>query len=283
MNEFLPIVLMAPPELAIAFNAFRDTISSLESIESLARDNALDSIPFIGSVEWKAFSSTLRGQFEKDDYLILKGLPVNANGGTLLGAAQAIGLDFRTYRGGKIVKHFKMTPWTTELSHTTHDGEFHTDLNTESFPPAITAMQCCDPDPGSPNYGVSRVARLSDLLNYLREHDESATLRFLTEDSVTMLNDHSSSSWTGHVVDGNTIRYHPETLRDVLEERIAAVSRAAFAASRPFTLDRGDILFLSNHRTMHYRGECSVVFNRYPTEFASRSIFILHAHRERKA
>jgi hypothetical protein len=185
-----------------------------------------------------------------------------------------------------------MTPWTTELSHTTREGEFHTDLNTESCPPAITAMQCCDPDPGAPQYGVSRVVRLTNLLAYLREHDDTASLRFLTQDTVTMLNDRSCSSWSGCVVEGNFIRYHPETLRaaarrsgqmtEPLEERITAVARAAFAVSEPFIMDRGDVLFLSNHRTMHYRGECSVTFKHYPTEFASRSVFILHAHRERE-
>ncbi len=89
------------------------------------------------------------------------------------------------------------------------------------------------------------------------------------------------------------IRFHPETLRaaarrggqleTILEDRIAAVAKAAFAVSQPLNMDRGDILLLSNHRTLHYRGECSVVFKSYPTEFVSRSVFILHATEELKA
>jgi hypothetical protein len=196
----------------------------------------------------------------------------------------------RTYRGGQIIKHFKMSPWTTELSHTTREGEFHTDLNTEVSPPAITAMQCLDPDPGAPRYGVSRVARLTDLLAFLEECDDAETLRFLTHDTVTMLNDRSRSNWSGRVVEEGAVRYHPETLRaaarrsghvaPALEDRIARVAQAAFAVSEPFILERGDVLLLSNYRTMHYRGECSVVFNHYPTDFVSRSVFILHASRE---
>jgi alpha-ketoglutarate-dependent taurine dioxygenase len=215
---------------------------------------------------------------------------VSAHGATLLLFAKSVASKFRTYRGGQIIKHFKMSPWTTELSHTTRDGEFHTDLNTEPSPPAITAMQCLDADPGAPEYGVSRVARMADLLAFLEESGDAETLDFLTRSSVTMLNDRSQSSWSGRVVEAGAVRYHPETLRaaarrsrrpePALEERIAGVARAAFAVSEPFILDRGDVLLLSNRRTLHYRGECSVVFKNYPTEFVSRSVFILHAAEE---
>ena len=107
-----------------------------------------------------------------------------------------------------------------------------------------------------------------------------------------MLNDRSRSSWDGSIVKEGAIRYHPETLRaaarrsghstPALEDQIARVTQAALAVSEPFNLDRGDILLLSNYRTLHYRGECSVVFKQFPTEFASRSVFILHANQELK-
>jgi hypothetical protein len=262
----------------------------LEALEQSARAVDLEGLPLLASREWASFSAEVRHEFAARDHLILRGLPVSAHGATLLLAARTVGSTFRTYRGGQIVKHFKMSPWTTELSHTTREGEFHTDLNTEPCPPAITAMQCLDPDPGAPGYGVSRVARLADLLSFLEERQDRETTRFLTEETVTMLNDRSQSSWSGSVVEEGAIRYHPETLRAAarrsgnpapgLEDRIAGVARAALAVSEPFVLERGDMLLLSNRRTMHYRGECSVVFERYPTEFVSRSVFVLHASRE---
>jgi hypothetical protein len=55
-----------------------------------------------------------------------------------------------------------------------------------------------------------------------------------------------------------------------------AVHRAALAVSVPFWLDAGDVLLVSNHRALHYRGECSVVFTNFPLEFLSRSIHVLH-------
>ncbi len=256
----------------------------------MARTDDLKGLPLIASLEWSNFSADVRHVFAEQDHVVVKGLPVSADGATLILASRAIGSMFRTYRGGQVIKHFKMSPWTSELSHTTREGEFHTDLNTETRPPAITAMQCLDPDPGAPRYGMSRAVRLADLFTHLEEQDDVETLRFLTQDIVTMLNDRSTSSWSGHIVEEGLIRYHPETLRAAarrsghqspgLEDRIVGVARAALAVSEPFFLDRGDVLLLSNHRTLHYRGECSVVFNHYPTEFISRSVFILHANQE---
>lgn len=291
-GSFVP-VLLAPSKVATAFDSICSESNALQALEELARTNSLATLPFLKSSDWQTFSHDVLAAFADQDRLLIKGLPVSVGGATLLLATRTIGSEFRTYRGGQIIKHFKMSPWTTELSHTTREGEFHTDLNTESCPPAITAMQCLDPDPGAPKYGISRVARLVDLLTFLEESNNDETLNFLTKESVTMLNDHSSSSWSGHMVDGPTIRYHPETLRaaarreglseGMLEDRIAAVAEAAFAVSQPLNMDHGDILLLSNHRTLHYRGECSVVFKNYPTEFVSRSVFILHATEELKA
>lgn len=290
MNGFSPPIIVAPPEIAAAFDSICAAPDALEALEESARADDLEGLPMLATREWANFSAEARQAFAARDHILIKGLPVSAHGATLLLAAKSIASKFRTYRAGQVIKHFKMSPWTTELSHTTREGEFHTDLNTETCPPAVTAMQCLDPDPGAPSYGVSRVARLADLLAFLEEHGDTETLYFLTRDTVTMLNDRSKSNWSGLAVEGSLIRYHPETLRaaarrsgrpePALEDRIAGVARAALAVSEPFIMERGDVLLLSNRRTLHYRGECSVVFNRYPTEFASRSVFILHAARE---
>ena len=95
--------------------------------------------------------------------------------------------------------------------------------------------------------------------------------------------------WQGSVVDRGWVRYHPATLRDaeqssevaaVLEEVIEEVHKAALAVSMPFDLRPGDVLLTSNRRALHYRGECSVEFTRFPTEYRSRSIFVLHQPHE---
>lgn len=290
MTSFSPSFVIAPSKVASAFEEIC-SLGGLESFEQLARNNSLHQSSLSALQEWQTFSSDVHAIFALKDWVVLKGLPVDREGVTLLLASQTVASGFRTYRGGQIIKHFKMSPWTAELSHTTREGEFHTDLNTEPSPPAITAMQCFVADPGAPTYGLNRVARLADLCGYLKKHD-SATLDFLTKQTVTMLNDYASSSWSGNVIRGNMIRYHPETLRAAvkrvgrvepeIEAAIAGVCRAALAISDPFNLDSGDVLLLSNHRTLHYRGECSVVFKRYPVDFDSRSIFVLHMSEERR-
>ena len=293
MSDFSPPLLETPRKLAAACESICREPEALARLEHLACTGGFREISLLNSVVWKSFSAKLRRLYEAHDHLIIKDWPLAKDGETLLLASLAIGSMLRTYRGGRIVKHFKMSPWTTELSHTTREGEFHTDLNTEPNPPPITAMQCLNPDPGRPAYGMNRVARLVNLLAFLEKNRDVGTLRFLKEAVVTMLNDRSASAWTGQIVKGEFIRYHPETLRAAarrlgnanseLQDRISRIAHAAFAASCPFFLEKGDILLLSNHRTLHYRGPCSVVFERYPTEFISRSVFIIHAEGELKA
>ena len=291
MRDCAATFLTAPPRVAAAAAqacAVRDAVSYLEE---MILTEQIETLPLFLTEDWLGFRMEVRQIFEEHDYAAIQGFPSEQDGAALLLAALTIGESLRTYRDGKVSKHFKMSPWTPELSHTIRGGEFHTDLNTEPCPPAITAIQCLETDPGSPQYGITRVARLTHLLDFVRLDDDKSTQRFLTEEPVTMLNDRSSSSWTGRIVEAGVIRYHPETIRAAgrrsvdslrdLEQGIAGVERAALSVSKPFAMERGDILLISNHRTLHCRGECSVVFQDFPTHFDSRRVSVLHAVRER--
>ena len=284
--------LTVPPQLSAAIAetcAVRDAVSYLEELVVLDR---IETLPLFLSEKWRHFRTEVCQLFKENDHVILQGVPAVQDGAALLVTALTIGEFLRTYRDGKVIKHFKMSPWTTELSHTTREGEFHTDLNTEPCPPAITAIQCLEPDPGSPYYGITRVARLTHLLDFVDRDDDESTQSFLKEATVTMLNDRSSSSWSGRIVEDGAVRYHPATIRAAarrsgdslqdIEQGIAGVARAAMSVSTPYVLQRGDILLLSNRRTLHCRGECSVVFQSYPTDFDSRRVSVLHAIRERQ-
>lgn len=242
--------------------------------------------PFFASDVWETFCQSTLQLWRERDHVIVRGLPALAEGASLLLASLCLAGRFKTFRNGQIVKTFRMSPWTTDLSHTTREGDFHTDINTDPEPPAVTAIQCLTPDPGSPQYGVNRVARSVDLLAYLEANGSQDLLRFLRETPVTMVNDRSQDAWTGQIVQGDRIRFHPDTVRAAmrrfeiqapeLEEHLAAIHAAALAVSTPFGLDAGDVLFVSNHRALHYRGECSVAFINFPLEFRSRAIHVLH-------
>ncbi len=291
MRECAETVLTTPPRVAAAVAEVCAVRDALGCLEEMVLTEKIETLPLFLTEFWLRFRAGVRQLYKMNDYVAIQGFPSTQDGSALLLAALTIGESLRVYRDGKVSKDFKMSPWTTELSHTTRRGEFHTDLNTEPCPPAITAIQCLEPDPGSPEYGVIRVARLTHLLDFVRLDDDKCTQRFLREESVTMLNDRSSSSRTGHIVEGGVIRYHPETLRAAerraadpvidLEQRIAGVERAAMSVSKPFALKRGDILLISNHRALHCRGECSVLFQDFPMDFGSRRVSVLHAVRER--
>ena len=276
----------AGSEISDAIRSACEGDEGLSGLEREACETGSVAVPFLAGDAWETFRGAALRTWKERDHVVVRGLPALADGASLLLASLCLPGRFKTYRNGRIVKTFRMSPWTTDLSHTIREGDFHTDINTDPEPPALTAIQCLNPDPGAPGYGVNRVARTVDLLAWLEANGGGEILRFLRETPVTMVNDRSQASWTGTIVQGDRIRFHPETIRAALrrlelqapeiEARLAAVREAALAVSTPFWLDEGDILFVSNHRALHYRGECSVAFLDFPLEFRSRAIYVLH-------
>jgi hypothetical protein len=236
---------------------------------------------------WLTFCGAVTSLIHQRGYVVVRGLEPD-DGRSLLILARVFRGSFDTYKPGKIVKRFRMSPWTTELSHTTRAGDFHTDGNVSAHPPLGTAMQCEREDPGAPEYAEQRVVSLPDLLARLRSgaNSDAAALRFLTEEEIAMTHERASAVWRGTLVQNGSIRYHPHTLRTAdarlnvgrpdLESIIATIHRAAMDASVPFHTAAGDTVLVSNRRALHYRGACSVRFIRFPAEFESRSLYVLH-------
>lgn len=236
---------------------------------------------------WREFARRAASVIGERGYAVARGLDPD-DGRSLLLLATIVGTAFETYAPGRIVKRFRMSPWTRSLSHTLAAGSFHTDGNVSADPPVATAIQCERDDPGGEGYAELRVASLAALLEQLALRDEAGreALHVLREERVAMAHERSAAEWVGKAIEGGRIRYHPESLRvaqaragappERLERVIATVHEAALAASTPFRMSAGDILLVSNRRALHYRGECSVRFTRFPTEFERRSILVLH-------
>lgn len=257
---------------------------TLERLETTVTSGAVNDA-FLRSNDWLLFRAELKALYEAYDHVVVRGLP--ADGTSLIFTVMAIAPYFRTYRGGRIVKHFRMSPWTNDLSHTASDGHFHTDLNTADRPPDVTAMQCLKPDPAGDGHGNLRVARLSDLLAQLRNARDELALSYLEETEVEMASDVDTGIWRGPIVRDNTIRYHPVTIRtaaarnrmrcDVDEGILSRVQDAALAVSRDITLRAGDALIVSNRKALHYRSACTVRFLQFPRAYESREVYVLHA------
>lgn len=258
---------------------------SVEAAEEELLAGALP--PILREPAWQAFAREAATLVGARGYAVVRGLGAD-EGRSLLLLSTVLGSRFDTYAPGRIVKRFRMSPWTRSLSHTLAAGNFHTDGNVSPVPPAATAMQCERDDPGGDGYAELRVAPLAALLGQLERLGEAGgeALRFLREERVEMAHERSSRAWAGRPVEEGRIRYHPGSLRvawaragvspERLERVIATVHEAALEASIPFRLGSGDILMVSNRRALHYRGECSVRFTRFPTEFESRSLLVLH-------
>lgn len=260
----------------------------LEHLEVSLLNSTWDASKLFQSPLWTAFIDQVAQAWHDRNGVVVRGLPTD-NGATTLLLALSLSSSFKSYRKNKIVKKFTMSPWTKELSQTTQEGHFHTDLNTKSTPPAVTIIHCHKPDP-NPEMGESRVAVLDDLLNELERRDEAETIKFLTKTEVDMVDERRPGSRSGAIVEGDTICFHPETLRAAaqrfgtlpkeLEHYLKVTHDCAMAVSEPIYLAAGDALIVSNRRALHYRGECTVKFTRFPRQFLAREIYVLHLQDE---
>lgn len=235
--------------------------------------------------DWAAFSLELRELFVREDHVIVRGLPVLDEGGMLIVTMATLVPRFMTYgEAENVVKVIAMNPWSRDLARSAAEGFFHSDLNASPNPPAVTGWQCVRPDPGAPDYGVNRIARAVDLLEALRRKGEHDVVRFICDEPVAMANDRSAGIWVGRIFEAGRIRFHVETIRAACrregreppEDMLHKIQQAAMEVSSPILLQEGDMLILSNHRTLHYRGECSVVFRKFPCDFIARKIYLAH-------
>lgn len=278
--------LRLPLGLELELQDMALSIGSVEEAEDAARDRAIER-RLRESALWAEFGLTLRSAVQARGFAVVRGLSPD-QGRSLLVASSALGLPFMTYGRSKVVKRFRLSPWTRKLSHSLEAGDFHTDGNVAAAPPAATVMQCEVEDPGGAAFAEQRVAYLPDLLRRLVEGSaaDREALTFLTEREAAMAHEGSPALWRGRLVEGETIRYHPESLRVAqrrlgtdggeLETAIGAIHRAAMDVSAPFHTRPGDTLFVSNRTALHYRGACSVRFVSFPVEFEARSLLVLH-------
>jgi len=257
---------------------------SLEALERGLLENPFSGFGLREKPEWQAFADSVREAWTARGHLVVRGIPVDGGASSLL-SALALGSRFKPYRGNKIVKHFKMSPWTTELSQTIKEGHFHTDLNTAPKPPAATVIHCIKPDPKT-GAGETRIVPLEALLTELKLRKAKDTLRLLLQTEIEMVDDRKHGSWSGLIVANNEIRFHPETLRaaarrsgtlpENLEYHLSLIRECAFAVSSPILLDRGDAVFVSNLRALHYRGPCTARYIEFPRKFEAREIYVFH-------
>jgi hypothetical protein len=289
MKEPLPELIISP-SLRRRIDALASSFASVEDAERAAIATNIAK-PLCGHKDWidlcEIVSSSIRGR----GYIVVRGLEAD-EGRSMLVLGTSLGATFHAYSPGRIVKRFRMSPWTEELSHTIRAGDFHTDGNVSEIPPTGTAMQCEREDPGAPEYAEQRVAYLPDLLSRLAAgtREDDAALTFLTKSNAALAHERSADVWRGHLVQNGMVRYHPNSLRiasrrlaeesGIIDSVIAAVHRAAMDISVPFHTRAGDTVLVSNRTALHYRGACSVRFINFPLEFDSRSLFVLHVKDE---
>jgi hypothetical protein len=274
------------PLLKSRIDTLASTFASVEDVEAMALTG--DIAAALGGDElWIEFCRLVSATIRDRGYIVVRGLQAD-EGRSLLIASRALGIAFSTFGANRIVKRFRMSPWADGLSHTLKAGDFHTDGNVSRVPPGGTAMQCEVEDPGAPKFAEQRVAYLPEILERLASGapDEVAAFEFLTRSEAAMASETAPGVWRGRLVQNGKIRYHPQSLRVAakrlgeqaadVEPVIAAVHRASMDVSLPYHTSPGDTVLVSNTFALHYRGECSVRFTKFPREFEARSLLVLH-------
>lgn len=281
-----PVVGLLKTESAYV-ERLRSSFGSLEAIESALLAPAESRLVDFSGLS--GLRERIAQKWREHDHVVVRDVPFCAQGATGLLVAAVCFSMLKRYRGGKVVKHFRMSPWTKALSHTLAAGFFHTDLNTADLPPAATAMQCLEKDPGAPTYGQLRVARLADMLRQL-ESSYPEGREFLTRERVTMMNEMSPHGWEGLMVQDHLIRFHPESLVAAqthlgrnppeLQQYLEKIHEAALTVSVTIDLEPGEMLLVSNRRALHQRGACTVRFHEFPSKFDARRVSVFHANDE---
>jgi hypothetical protein len=189
---------------------------------------------------------------------------------------------FYSGRIGAICHRYSVLPESANLSEQLSCGGFHTDFMFQSEPPAYIGLLCLKPDPRHPFYGRNQIVHLQrflqrmqllfginedDLKRHKLQYDLSKHGRF----EQAMLDDFQ----------GKTIfRFH-ELLMDKCLEQSSLVSDMSLPAALhavlmdvafDVSLDRGDVLIVSNHHALHRRSECSIAYDDQSGQWRTREM-----------
>lgn len=185
-------------------------------------------------------------------------------------------------RMGVLCHQYSVQPESVDFSEQMLCGGFHTDFMFQSSPPAYIALLCLQEDPRHPLYGRNQVVHLPSFLKRiqqafgvskeeLREHRLIYELAGHGRYEQPILDD----------LDGKTIfRFHELLLCKEQTPGLVPPEMSMTAMLHAIMMDvaadiclgRGDLLILSNHSTLHRRGECSIKFADLTGKWRSREM-----------
>src|SRR4051794_7810311 len=103
--------------LKAAVGGLAASFGSIDDAERLALQSDIAE-PLRADSAWRMFCDAGTSFIDQRGYIVVRGLEPD-DGRSLLILGTVFRGSFDTYKPGKIVKRFRMSPWTTELSHTT--------------------------------------------------------------------------------------------------------------------------------------------------------------------
>lgn len=215
-----------------------------------------------------------------------KGFIVVRNYGT---DAQLLETDLNSLSGGKLflsnrigsVCHdFSIQPSSINLSEKMETGGFHTDFLFQKKPPEYIALLCLEPDPKFPLYGTNQVAHLDDFIKKINlvfgvTHKELLSNKLVYElpdygryekPLLTQIDNKIIFSFHEKLLSKEQtwcLRFSNLTIKE-------AINCVLMDIADDISLNKGDLLIVSNYKMLHRRSECSIKFDSKNSCWQSR-------------
>ncbi|WP_421505005.1 TauD/TfdA family dioxygenase [Erwinia rhapontici] len=185
-------------------------------------------------------------------------------------------------RIGTICHQYSVLPESENLSEQLQCGGFHTDFMFQPEPPAYIALLCLKPDPRHPFYGLNQIVHMKAFLERLHQTFGINDQMLKEASLVYSLPGHGrvEQPMLAELNGKYVFRFH-EKLLDKEQPFLSDTSGISLSGrlhcimmdvASDISLDRGDMLILSNHHALHRRGECSIRFDTGSNTWQSREM-----------
>jgi hypothetical protein len=182
---------------------------------------------------------------------------------------------------GDVAHHFRVMPFSNNLSEQAACGGYHTDFMFQSQPPEFIALLCIKSDPKYPLYGRNQIVHYDAFVQKMSSIYGVSELDLLELKVKYVFPNHPDIELQilQKYGDRNIFRLHTSLMGEASMQKFLngiplkhAIEAVCGDVSQDIVLDKGDMLIVSNHIALHRRSECTLAFSSDGNLFESREM-----------